>query len=264
MNSHELTQLATVLDQATLEVREVERLTLTHPNLTLDEAYQIQDIGISKRFSRGEKQVGFKMGLTSDAKRRQMNLDSPIYGVLTDAMQVQDRGVFSLEKSIHPKIEPEIAFLIGRDVRAPLSREEAIQVCSGVCAAMEILDSRFLNFKYFSLPDVVADNCSSAYFVLSEEVLPISQVDLADLEMVMEANGVVAQKASSSAISGHPLQSLIQLSEMLSARGLILPAGSIVLAGAATQAIPLEPSIEVTLRVQGLGSTSLKVARSGG
>jgi len=259
MEKNEILKTAKILNEATMEIREIERLTNTYPNMSLDDAYLIQDAGIAIRLARGERQVGFKMGLTSKAKRDQMNLNTPIYGVLTDAMQVNEETAFSLKYSIHAKIEPEIAFLISKEIKGPSSRDQIIEACSGVCAAMEILDSRFLNFKYFSLPDVVADNCSSSYFVLSHTVKKISDLELDNLEMNMKVDGETIQKASSKEISGNPLNSLIQLCEMLHTRGLALPAGSIVLAGAATQAVPLKAGTQILLTVENLGSVGLRV-----
>ncbi len=262
-------EAASTLDNAMLEAREMERLTLRFPDLSLDDAYLIQDEGIKLRSIRGEKQIGLKMGLTSEAKRKQMNLGSPIYGVLTDRMQIQEGSTFLLEGKIHPKIEPEIAFIIGRDLRGKVTREEALAACSGVAAAMEILDSRYIGFNYFSLPDVVADNSSSAFFVLgkihnftgdeTDSKFDLSKIDLGKLEMSMEVNGEVVQRATSDAISGDPVMSIVLLSELLESRGLTLPAGSIVLAGAATQAVKMEPGMEIRLSVTSLGSVSVRV-----
>jgi 2-oxo-3-hexenedioate decarboxylase len=254
-----LQNLARLLDQARLKACEVERLTLAHPDLSLADAYQIMDEGVRLRAAKGERQVGLKMGFTSEAKRKQMGLDLPIYGVLLDSMQIQDGSTYSLAKQIHPKIEPEIAFITKKELRGKVSREEALDACSGVCAAMEILDSRFLNFKYFSLPDVVADNASSSHFVLGKIVSPSEAGNLAALQMTMSVNDRAVQSALSSAISGDPVLSLVELCDLLHSRGLSLPAGSIVLAGAATQAIQMEAAMEVSLHVQGLGGPSVKV-----
>lgn len=253
-------ELARLLDQARLEAREVPPLTRTHAELPLRDAYAIQAEGIRLRTARGERVIGLKMGLTSEAKRKQMNLDSPVYGVLTDKMQVQAGGVFRLQGFIHPKIEPEIAFRTSRELRGKISREEALDACSSAMAAMEILDSRYVDFKYFSLPDVVADNSSSSMFVLGTTERPPRELELAKLPMSMEVNGVQVQSALSSAISGDPLLSVVQLCELLSERGESLPAGSIVLAGAATVAHMMKPGDQVRLSVEGLGSVSVSVA----
>jgi 2-oxo-3-hexenedioate decarboxylase len=260
LSPKQIQELANLLDQATLEARERERLTAQIPDLSLPDAYLIQDEGIRRRLSRGEKQIGLKMGLTSEAKRQQMNLKSPCYGVLTDRMKIEDGSTFSLGKSIHPKIEPEIAFMIKREIRGIPTQKEALEACSGVFPAMEILDSRFVGFKYFSLPDVVADNSSSAYFVTGSKMFDPHSSDWSDLKMVMEVNGKPVQEGNSNAISGNPVNSIIQLCELLTERGQTLPAGSIVLAGAATQAVALVSGDVIKLTVQNLGSVSVHVS----
>jgi 2-oxo-3-hexenedioate decarboxylase len=243
----EVKALARRLDDARLASREVERLTLEVPDLTLEQAYQVMDVGVALRQSRGEHLVGLKMGLTSEAKRQQMGLGAPIYGVLTDAMRV--RGTFRMAGTLHPKIEPEIAFHFARGLRGRLGRGEVVAACSGVCAALEILDSRYRDFKYFSLPDVVADNASSSHFVLAEEWMPVPEDSLGQVELCMRVDGVVRQRALGSAISGDPWLSVVQLSELLEARGRSLPENSVVLAGAATIAEPLHVGQTVSLQV---------------
>ena len=243
-------RLAKELDEALLGRREIAPLGKAHGDFDLEMAYRIQERGIALRLVRGEKIVGYKMGLTSAAKRAQMSLGLPIYGVLTDAMRVE--GSLRVGDGVHPKVEPEIAFVTGRQLSGHLSRSEAFAALQGVAPALEILDSRFTGFKYFSLPDVVADNCSSWKFVLG----PVREPrDTGGLAMRMRVDGRLAQEADSNAISGHPLESLVQLVELLPHP---LPAGSIVLAGAATVAEALRPGMEIALEVEGLGSVSLR------
>jgi 2-oxo-3-hexenedioate decarboxylase len=261
MTEHLHAELARLLDEARLEAREIAPLTRQHPDLTLRDAYAIQAEGIRLRAARGERVVGLKMGLTSEAKRRQMNLDSPVYGVLTDRMRVPANGTLRLQGAIHPKIEPELAFRTSRELRGRITREQALDACASVFAAMEILDSRFRDFKYFSLPDVVADNSSSSLFVLATTERPPRELDLLHLQLVMEVNGERVQAARSDAISGDPVLSLIQLCELLEQRGESLPAGSIVLAGAATAAHMLEAGDRVRLTVDGLGEVAVSVER---
>lgn len=264
LNTQEVTQLAEVLDTAMLEVREIERLTVKHPELSLPDAYAIQAEGVKRRQTRGEMVIGYKMGLTSQAKREQMGLHTPIFGVLTNTMQVQNGGEFSLLGKIHPKIEPEIAFVLSKPLKGKVTEKNAWEYVAGVAAAMEILDSRFVGFKYFSLPDVVADNSSSAYFVMGP-VIPTRELPadfkLDQLEMVMSVNGEPSQKALSNVISGNPILSLVQLSELLAEQGIVAPEGSIVLAGAATQAVQLEDGQSVRLKTQSLPDVKVTVVK---
>ena len=253
-----LTELADSLTQARLSGQSRSQLSKDH-KLTRADAYTIQEIGIEHRIQRQEKFVGYKMGLTSEAKRKQMNLDSPLYGVLTNKMQVQSGGTFHLQGSIHPKIEPEVAFLITQDLRGNVSREQVIAACSSICACMEILDSRYDQFKYFSMEDVIADNSSSSHFVIGPWLNDFKKLDLSNLKMKMSVNGESAQEGNSKDISGDPIISVIQLCELLSERGRALPAGSIVLAGAATAAVALENGQKIELEVEGLAKLNVSI-----
>ncbi len=259
MNSAEAQQLAAGLHEARLAVRERERLTKAVADLSVSDAYAIQEAGILLRLAAGERRVGLKMGLTSEAKRRQMGLESPVFGVLTDRMRIAAGGTLEVATGIHPKIEPEIAFLVGQELAGAITLEEAARACTGVAPAMEILDSRYVGFKYFSLPDVIADNASSFMFVLGE-LRPLQGLALDRFDLQLSVNGELKQRATSDAISGHPLRSLVQLCGLLARRGQVLPAGSVVLAGAATVAEPLKAGDRVALRVEGLGSVEIAAA----
>jgi len=257
----ELVKLSRTLDTALMEKRAITRLTKDRPGLSIDDGYTIQDLGLGLRIRRGERIVGMKMGMTSRAKMLQMSIDSPIYGVLTDAMHAQEAGILSLQGKIHPRIEPEIAFLLGKDLEGPVSPAQALQACSGICAALEIIDSRFENFD-FTLPDVVADNCSASGFVLGTVVKrPTEKFDLSNLGIVMEVNQKAVQFGSSAAILGHPARSLAELAKMLSAKGQILKAGSIVLAGGATAAVPFLPGDTVRVNIQNLGCATITASK---
>jgi 2-oxo-3-hexenedioate decarboxylase len=173
-------------------------------------------------------------------------------------MQIADGAEISLQGRIHPRIEPEIAFILGKDLEGPISAAQALLACSGVCAALEIIDSRYKNFE-FQLPDVVADNCSASGFILGP-VVRRPDFDLGNLGMVLEVNGSPVHFASSAAILGHPVHSLVELVRMLSEREQGLRAGSIVLAGGATAAVPLKAGDQLRVQVQGLGAATVKVA----
>jgi 2-oxo-3-hexenedioate decarboxylase len=243
------------LASAYFEAREIDRLTLETP-ISIPEAYTIQSQLMELLYRRGEKKIGYKMGLTSKAKMKQMGVDSPIYGILTDQMELEDGAAITIDspkKLIHPKIEPEIAFRIGSDLQGRVDAARALDAVSGVCAAMEIIDSRYKNFN-FTLPDVIADNCSGSYFILGKTWKKPSELDLGNLGMFLEVDGKPVQFGSSSAIYGHPAESLAELCRMLAGRGEGLRAGDIVLAGAATQAIEMTPGTEIRASVQDLGT----------
>ena len=140
MEQEDISKWSNVLSQARVHAVPVGQLSDQIEGWGRFEAYAIQEKGIEFRVARGERLVGFKMGLTSEAKRKQMNLNAPLYEVLTDLMEVRDE--FSLSWSIHPKIEPELAFLIEEELPENPSREQVLQAAGAMCACLEILDSR--------------------------------------------------------------------------------------------------------------------------
>jgi len=260
MQKNNLENLANLLDRARTSGTPVEQLSKEHKELTRADAYTIQEKQLELREGRKEKLVGLKMGLTSEAKRKQMNLDSPLYGVLTDVMQVQNGGVFSLAGTIHPKIEPEIAFKTARDLKWPVTRADVLESLAGVTACLEILDSRYTEFKYFSMEDVIADNSSSSHFVMGNLILDFKKLDLMNLKMEMFVDDKLSQSGISSDISGDPVLSVVDLCKMLSERGKFLPAGSIVLAGAATPAVALKSKMQIKLMVDGFAAVNVSVS----
>jgi 2-oxo-3-hexenedioate decarboxylase len=175
-------------------------------------------------------------------------------------MQIDDGGSYSLKGTIHPKIEPEIAFIAAKELSGQVSVEDVFAAIDGVCAALEILDSRYKGFQYFSLPDVVADNSSSSMFIIGKPVKNFRSLDLARLAMRFQVNGELAHEAQSSAISGNPLLSVVALCELLAKRKQSIPKGSLILAGAATAAVSLEAGMKVELHVDGLPGVSVSMA----
>lgn len=248
-----LQALARRLDDAIQHVRPVPMLSLAHPDLTVVEAYGIQEFGLALREDRRERLIGMKMGLTSRAKARQMGVDTPIYGCLTDAMLLAAGGELPMARFCHPRVEPEIAFLLETDLHGPVSPAQALRAVAGACCALEILDSRYQDFK-FQLADVIADNTSAARFVLGDRLLPPQALDAGCLGMVMAVNSRPVEIGSSAAIFEHPARSLAELANMLAERGQHLKAGQIVLTGGATAAVALKPGDRVGLEVDGLGS----------
>lgn len=248
-----------MLNEARHHAKPVPQISPQIPQFAREDAYSIQEWQMNTRLQSGEKQLGWKMGLTSEAKRKQMNLDAPLYGFLTDRMKIENGGSFRLAGSIHPKIEPEVAFWIGQDLSGTVNRDQVLAATKGICACLEILDSRYQQFKYFSMEDVISDNSSSSHFVLGPWREDFKVLDLKNLKMEMTVNGETAQTGISSDISGDPVISVIQLCELLASRGRKLQAGSIVLAGAATPAAELRPGMIIGLQVEGLQPLSVKV-----
>ncbi len=254
-----MSDYAQLLHQARLSADPVEQLTASGANLSRMEAYDIQEKGIDLRLSDGEKVVGLKMGLTSEAKRKQMNLDAPLYGVLTDKMEIQNNGEYSLKDKIHPKAEPEVAFMFSKELDTKMSYEEIFSAIKWAAPAIEILDSRYKQFKYFSMEDVISDNSSSSYFIIGESFPVSSKDDYYDKKLKFLVNGELAFEGNSNAISDDPLNSIIELTRLMELRGKKVPADTVILAGAATAAVALEAGMTVSLEVEGMKKVEFKV-----
>lgn len=227
------------------------------PHLGEAWGYAVQDLDRAARETAGEALVGAKLGLTSRAKQITMGVDRPVVGFLTDAMLLgAGRDAQILAATAQPRIEPEIAFRLARDLDAPLTLQSAAGTVDAVAAAAEVIDSRYTGFG-FRLADVLADNTSAAGFLTGPWVPMPDAGDLSAAGCVLTVDGQVAHTAAGAAILGHPLRALVHLSEHLARRGQRLPAGSIVLAGALTDAVPLRPAAAHRTEIRGLGAVEL-------
>lgn len=228
----------------------------------LDEGwgYAVQAEDRRQRLAGGERVVGAKLGLTSIAKQQRMGVDRPVVGFLTDAMLLRPSNVPDrLSGWVQPRIEPEIAFVTARTIDHPLRPHEVADSIATVTVAAEILDSRYTGYR-FRLPDVVADNTSAAAVVLADRALPLGEVgDLAALGCEVAVDGQVVHRATGAAILGDPLRAVSLLAEHLARHGEALPAGSVVLAGALTDAVPLVGGRHYSLSIETLGTLDVEL-----
>jgi 2-oxo-3-hexenedioate decarboxylase len=259
MHTDDVAYFAQIVDGAAQSGTSITMLTAEAPEMTLEDAYDIQRVSIGRRLGRGERLVGMKMGLTSKAKMEQMGVHNPIYGHLTDPMIAADGAELPRADYIHPRVEPEVCFILGKDLKGPVTPAQALDAVDGVCAALEVIDSRYRDFK-FTIIDVVADNASSSTVVLGTKRLRPDEIDVANLGIVLEKNGEVEHVGSSAAIYGHPLNSLAEMANLLAERGEFLRAGQIFMAGGATAAIHVDSGDHVRAEVDGLGSVELFIS----
>jgi 2-oxo-3-hexenedioate decarboxylase len=247
--------------QAELQTARRDRRTLepfTDADPALDEqwGYDVQALDRHQRIASGEVVVGAKLGLTSVAKQQRMNVDQPIVGFLTDAMRVTVDSLADDSRAwAQPRIEPEIAFLTGRAINAALTLEAAAHSIEGVAVAAEIIDSRYTGFR-FRLTDVVADNTSAAGFLVGPFAPLTNPGDLSEVQCTVTVDERLVHSATGAAILGHPLNAIVWLSEHLARHGQTLPAGSVVLAGALTDAVPLVAGSHYTIEMGALGALS--------
>jgi 2-oxo-3-hexenedioate decarboxylase len=228
----------------------------------LDEAwaYAVQDEDRRTRLQQGERVVGAKLGLTSVAKQQRMGVDRPIVGFLTDSMLVAPERVGDrLTQWAQPRIEPEIAFVTSRPIDSALDLDDVAAHIATVGVAAEVIDSRWTDYR-FRLPDVVADNTSAAGVVVGASVPLEDVVDLASLACTVSVDDQVVHRATGAAILGDPLLAVQLLSHHLERSGDVLPAGSLVLAGALTDAVALAAGHRYLLAIEGLGEVSVSLA----
>ncbi|GLX97258.1 fumarylacetoacetate hydrolase family protein [Herbidospora sp. NBRC 101105] len=237
-----ISELADRLDRAALTATAIPRLAAA-AGLDPAGAYDVQRALVERRLARGDRLTGVKMGLTSRAKMAQVGVDEVIWGHLTDGMRIDDGGRVDLTRLIHPRAEPEIAFLVSH------SAVEA------VAPALEVIDSRFEGFD-FSLPDVIADNTSAAGYVVGPW-RPVPD-GLDNLGVLLEVNGRVVQTGSTAAILGDPRRAFDAAVRLAGGRGVELREGWIVLAGAATAAVALKPGDHVRAVIEKLGTASFR------
>lgn len=250
-------ELADRLDEARRTRIPTTRLTDDHPGLTEADAYAIADHGVALRVAAGERVVGAKLGFTSAAMRQAMGVDSPNYGWLTDPMVVSD-GRVSLGELIHPKAEPEIAFVLGEGLEgAGVSAPDVLAATAYVMPVIEVVDSRFVDFRFRAL-DNTSDNSSAAMVVLGSRVTRPA-FDLSRVGVVVTVNGELFQTSSGAAALGHPAAGVAWLVRRLAAAGRGLEAGHLIISGGLTGPVDLTPGTNVLVEIDRLGSASMRV-----
>ncbi|WP_433853172.1 2-keto-4-pentenoate hydratase [Stenotrophomonas nitritireducens] len=253
MTAIDIDALAARLDDAARHATATPQLEQA---ISLQQAYAIQRLSIERRLRRGERRIGIKMGFTSRAKMVQMGVSDMIWGRLTSSMLVDDGGSIRIGDYVHPRVEPEVAFLVGRPLAGAVTAPQALAAIDAVAPALEIIDSRYEDFR-FSLTDVVADNSSSSGFVVGPWRNPATDLD--NLGLVLDFDGRPQAFGSTAAILGHPLRSLVAAARVVAEAGESLQPGDIVLAGGATAACALRPGIHVSLEVASLGRCGFHV-----
>ena len=200
--------------------------------------------------------VGWKLGVTSRAKQAQVGVDSPIYGFLATRPRPRHRRAARPAAHIKPRCEPEIVFVIGRDLAGPhVTATEVLAATAGVAVGIEVLDSRYTDYK-FTMPDVVADNASAGRYVVGTPVPP-DGIDLRLVGVVLEKNGDVVATASGAASLGHPAAAVAWLVRSLAGAGEGLRAGDVILSGGLTAAVPVVAGDVVVATVDRIGSVEL-------
>ena len=250
--------LAEHLENAELEAHDVLKITDDYPDMDWDDAYAIQEEIQRRKEARGNKTVGLKCGLTSFAKMKQMGVETPVFGFVSDYMARPDGGEIKTSELIHPKVEAEICIVTRSELRGPGCHVGAVMAATEfVLPAVEIIDSRYRDFK-FDLKSVIADNTSASRFVVGGRARALDELDLRTLGVVLEKNGEVVTMAAGAAVLGHPLAAVAMLANHLGEREQAIPAGTFIMTGGVTEAIAVAAGDNVSVRFQDLGTVSMR------
>lgn len=224
----------------------------------LDHAYQIQAINTQHALKQGRRLVGKKIGLTSFAVQQQLGVDSPDFGMLFDDMAYADGEMIPTGKLIQPKVEAEIALVLKADLDHTVhSIDEMLAAIDYVVASIEVVDSRIENWN-ISLLDTVADNASSAAFVLGRNQVVATEIDWVNCAMQMRCAEGIVSEGQGKACLDHPLNAAIWLANEMLKRGRPLQAGDIVLTGALGPMVKVEAGQCYTAEIEGLGKVTAR------
>ncbi len=254
-----IVELTDIVDHAQVGAYEVTKLTDAQPDMDVADGYAVQDELLRRWEASGRVLAGYKAGLTSQAKMDQMGVREPVFGVLMADTCVPDGGTIEMAGLIHPRVEAEIAFVTSAELAGDVSIDDVLDATDFVMPAIEVLDSRYENFR-FDLPSVIADNTSCAGYVVGGAPRRPTGLDLRLLGVVMQRNGELVGSAAGAAVMGHPAASVAAVVRWLADAGRTLAAGSVVMTGGVTEAIAMSSGDHVSVRVQHLGTVGARFA----
>ena len=258
MNTALIEQLGDELYDALKACRVVDPLTSRHAEITVDDAYRIQQRLLSRRLASGERVIGKKIGVTSKAVMNMLGVYQPDFGYLTDAMVYNEGEAIPAATLIQPKAEGEIAFMLKKTLKGPgVTGADVLAATDGVMACFEIVDSRIKDWK-IKIQDTVADNASCGVFVLGDRLVDPRAVDLNHCGMILEKNGEIVATGVGAAALGAPANAVAWLANTLGHLGIALEAGEIVLSGSLAIMVPVNAGDHLRVTIGGIGGCSVR------
>lgn len=250
-------ELAADLAQAERSREPIAPLTSAYPDIDVVDAYEIQLINIRQRVAEGARVVGHKVGLSSLAMQQMMGVDEPDYGHLLDEMQVFEDTPVKAGRYLYPRVEVEVGFILAEDLPgADCTEDDVLAATEALAPSIELIDTRITDWK-IALCDTIADNASSAGFVLGAARVAPRDVDFKAIDAVLRRNGEVIAEGRSDAVLGNPVTAVAWLSRKVESFGVRLRKGDIVLPGSCTRAIDARAGDEFVADFAGLGSVRL-------
>jgi len=257
MDQSIIQQLGDTLYSALTNQQTIAPLTDSHPDITIEDAYQISLRLLQNRLDSGEKVIGKKIGVTSKAVMDMLDVRQPDFGFMTDAMRYD--GEMPISKTlIQPRAEGELAFLLKKDLTGPgISNADVLAATEAVMPCFEVVDSRIDDWK-IKIQDTVADNASCGLFTVNETAaLDPRKIDLSTCGMVVTKNGKVISTGAGAAAMGSPVNCVAWLANTLGQFGITLNAGDIILSGSLVPLEPVAAGDVMTVRVGGIGECTV-------
>lgn len=252
--------LAADLAQAERSRVPIGPLTAREPDIDVVDAYEIQLINIRQKVAEGARVIGHKVGLSSEAMQKMMNVDEPDYGHLLDDMQVFENVPVQSGRYLYPRVEVEVGFVLADDLPgAGCTEDDVLAATAAFAPSIELIDTRITDWK-IKLCDTIADNASSAGWVLGQARVSPKDIDIKNINVVLTNNGEVVAEGRSDAVLGNPVTAVAWLARKVEAFGVRLKAGDIVLPGSCTRAIDAPPGSNFVADFTGLGSVQLSFA----
>jgi 2-oxopent-4-enoate/cis-2-oxohex-4-enoate hydratase len=258
MEQQKIIQLGDELYNALCSRETLAPLTERHADITIEDAYHIQQRMLSRRIDKGARVVGKKIGVTSKVVMDMLNVHQPDFGYLLDTMIYNEGEAIPMETLIQPKAEGEIAFMLKHDLMGPgISNADVLRATECVMPCFEIVDSRIRDWK-IKIQDTVADNASCGVFVLGDHAVDPRKVDLTTCGMVLEKNGEIAATGAGAAALGSPVNAVAWLANTLGKLGIPLKAGEVILSGSLAAMLPVKAGDNLRVTIGGIGGCSVR------
>jgi 2-keto-4-pentenoate hydratase len=250
-------ELAADLAQAERSRVPIAPLTSAHPDIDVVDAYEIQLINIRQRVAEGARVLGHKVGLSSKAMQQMMGVDEPDYGHLLDEMEVFEDTPVKAGRFLYPRVEVEVGFILSDDLPgAGCTEDDVLAATEALVPSIELIDTRITDWK-IALCDTIADNASSAGYVLGTARVSPGDIDVKTIDAVLTRNGEVIAEGRSDAVLGNPVTAVAWLARKVESFGVRLRKGDVVLPGSCTKAIDARPGDDFVADFAGLGSVHL-------
>jgi len=258
LHTQDIVHYGDELYQALIERRTVAPILERAPDMTLEDAYQIQCRMVDRRIEAGERIVGKKIGVTSKPVQDALGVYQPDFGQLTSGMAFVEGQDIPLGQLIQPKAEAELAFVLKRDLNGPgVTATDVLRATDYVVPCFEIVDSRITDWK-IKIQDTVADNASCGVYVLGETKASPLKVDLNLAGMVLHRNAELLSTAAGAAVQGGPVNAVVWLANTLGALGIPFKAGEVILSGSQSVLVPCVAGEGLTCHIGGIGTCSIR------